>query len=57
MQLLLEQYMPELERVKLAVKLREEQGSLPQQASRSGDTVQLVTSNLPELHNWGEQPD
>jgi hypothetical protein len=53
LQLLLEDYMPELERVKLAVKLKEEEGMPQQSGHRSQDTVRLVTSNLPELHNWG----
>lgn len=56
MQLLLEQYLPELERVKVAARLREEEGNLPQH-SRPEDTVQLVTSNLPGLNNWGERSE
>lgn len=48
MQLLLETYMPELERLKMDQTLLKQQAPVHQ----SG-TVQITTSNLPELSNWG----
>lgn len=49
MQLLLDTYMPELERLKM------DQDLLKQQYApvHHSDTVQITTSNLPELSNWG----
>lgn len=49
LQLLLDTYMPELERLKMDQDLLKQQQA-PMHAS---DTVQITTSNLPELANWG----
>ena len=51
-QLLVERYMPELEQIKVAIALREKEGQFRARHAHASDTVQLVTSNLPELHNW-----
>ena len=53
-QLLYERYMPELEQIKMAIALRGKEGRFRGRhaVEHAGDTVQLVTSNLPELHNW-----
>ena len=54
LQMLLNRYMPELEQTKMAMALREKEGQLRQRhAPHASDTAQLVTSNLPELSNWG----
>ena len=50
LQLLLDIYMPELERLKMDQDLLKQQQQAPVHAS---DTVQITTSNLPELANWG----
>ena len=50
MQLLLETYMPELERLKMDQNLLMEQQQAP---VHQKDTVRITTSNLPELSNWG----
>lgn len=53
-QMLVNRYMPELEQIKMAIALREKEGQLRQRhAPHASDTTQLVTSNLPELSNWG----
>ncbi len=54
-QLLLDTYLPELEQLKLRIATREREGDPMRQhvAGSTQDTVQLVTSNLPELSNWG----
>ena len=49
-QLLLETYMPELERLKMDQNLLTE---LQQAPVHQKDTVRITTSNLPELSNWG----
>lgn len=49
MQLLLDTYMPELERLKMDQDVLKHQ-HVP--VHHSG-TVQITTSNLPELSNWG----
>ena len=48
-QLLLDTYMPELERLKMDQDLLKQQHA---PVHHSG-TVQITTSNLPELSNWG----
>ncbi|CAK0788001.1 hypothetical protein CVIRNUC_011223 [Coccomyxa viridis] len=48
--LLLETYMPELERLKMDQNLLMEQQQAP---VHQKDTVRITTSNLPELSNWG----
>ena len=50
LQLLMDIYMPELERLKMDQDLLKQQQQAPVHAS---DTVQITTSNLPELANWG----
>ena len=50
MQLLLETYMPELERLKMDQNLLTEEQQAP---VHQKDTVKITTSNLPELSNWG----
>ena len=50
MQLLLETYMPELERLKMDQDLLKQQHA---PVHHSSGTVQITTSNLPELSNWG----
>ena len=50
LQLLLDIYMPELEHLKMDQDLLKQQQQAPLHAS---DTVQITTSNLPELANWG----
>lgn len=49
LQLLLDIYMPELERLKMDQDLLKQQ----QAPVHASDTVQITTSNLPELANWG----
>lgn len=52
--MLVTRYMPELEQTKVAIALREKEGQFRQKhAPHASDTAQLVTSNLPELSNWG----
>ena len=52
--MLVNRYMPELEQTKMAIALREKEGQYRQKHSaHASDTAQLVTSNLPELSNWG----
>jgi len=55
-QLLFDAYMPELEQLKMRMATREKEGDHMghSMTGRTQDTVQLVTSNLPELSNWGE---
>ena len=47
--------MPELEQLKFKMATREKEGVplQPPIAGRTENTVQLVTSNLTELSNWG----
>ena len=52
--MLVNRYMPELEQIKMAIALHKKEGQLRQRhAPHASDTAQLVTSNLPELSNWG----
>lgn len=57
MQLLAQQYLPELERLKLSLDIKGKSTDhffdLPQNARHTADTTQLATSNLPQL-DWDE---